>query len=266
MRKFVGFLGLAPYGSDEIVLSTLACGVTAYTLFLIYGWLAVLPAIPFSIVIWFFRNPERKGVSDPDVLLSPADGTVTDIVELEESTFLGGRALRIGIFLSPFNVHVNRIPCAGTVLYTKYLAGDFLPAYNPKAPERNESISLGIETPEGVRLLVKQITGVLARRIVCEVQAGDSLTRGERYGMIKFGSRTEVYIPAAAYGTALVKIGDKVKGGETSFYRINLSATESAPDRNIPGAIISDENGSGHRVDRAEGQERERRPLSAQGH
>jgi phosphatidylserine decarboxylase len=128
---------------------------------------------------------------------------------------MGGRALRIGIFLSPFDVHVNRAPCEGTVEHLRYLAGEFLPAYNPKAPERNEAVELGLSTPAGMKILVKQITGVLARRIVCVVRPGAQLARGARYGMIKFGSRTEIYVPLDAGLSPAVKIGDRVRGGET---------------------------------------------------
>ena len=221
MRRVLRHLGLAQYGGDELVLAILACGSAAYALSLACGWLALLPSVPFGIVLWFFRDPERQGTGTPDIFFSPADGTVTDIVEVDEPEFIRGRALRIGIFLSPFNVHVNRVPCDGTVHFIKYKAGEFLPAYNSQAPERNESVSLGLETPAGTRLLVKQITGVLARRIICETHHGEILARGQRYGMIKFGSRTELYIPVSTPVSQIVRVGDKVKGGQTPFIRIS---------------------------------------------
>lgn len=210
-------LGLAEYGADELFLCALGCGGAAYLLTWIYVWLAILPLIPFGIVLWFFRDPDRRGNEPENTMLSPADGTVTDVLEVDEPDFIGGRALRIGIFLSPFDVHVNRSPCAGTVRYSKFKAGEFLPAYNPKAPERNESISLGLEMAHGVRIVVKQISGVLARRIICKTHPGDPLARGQRYGMIKFGSRTELYVPLTAEPKSLVKVDDKVRGGETPF-------------------------------------------------
>lgn len=213
-------LGLAPYGGDEFLIALIACGAAAYALSLVHPLLAISPAVPFAIVVWFFRDPDRSGPADEDILISPADGTVTDIEEIEEPDFIGGRAKRIGIFLSPFNVHVNRTPCEGAVRLVKYKAGDFLPAYNPKAPEKNESISLGLETPKGLRLIVKQVTGVLARRIVCEAREGETLARGQRYGMIKFGSRTEVYVPLGAFEACLVQLGDKVKGGQTPICKV----------------------------------------------
>ena len=201
----------------------MACAASALLLAqLPYPQFALLPLIPLAIVVWFFRDPERFGTQEPAVLLSPADGTVTDIEEVDEPEFIQGRALRIGIFLSPLNVHVNRVPCDGTVQWVKFRAGEFLPAYNPQAPQRNESIALGLETPGGLRIIVKQVTGVLARRIICEAQAGDTLCRGQRHGMIKLGSRTELYIPISARPAALVKVGDKVKGRESSCGKVTI--------------------------------------------
>jgi len=211
---------MAVWGGDELFIAFLACGASSLALFeWVHPFTALLPLIPFAIVVQFFRDPNRNGTPDPDILLSPADGTVSDIVELDQAAYIGGRALRIGIFLSPFNVHVNRTPCAGRVEYIKFVAGEFLPAYNPEAPTRNESCAMGLVTPEGLRLVVKQITGVLARRIVCDSGHGETLERGERYGMIKFGSRTELYIPVGAVNSVLVKVGDKVRGGESELCR-----------------------------------------------
>ena len=130
---------LAEYGADEFLLALLACAAAACALRLLNPWLALLPLFPFAVVVWFFRDPERRAPDDPELLVAPADGTVTDIEEVDEPAFIGGKALRIGIFLSPFNVHVNRAPCAGVVRYLDYKAGEFLPAYNPAAPQRNEA-------------------------------------------------------------------------------------------------------------------------------
>lgn len=230
MRTF----GLAEYGGDELLICLIAClGAAASFYRWVHPLTAIVPLIPLAIVFWFFRDPNRKGNAPDDVMLSPADGTVTDIIEVDEPDFIGGRALRIGIFLSPFNVHVNRSPCAGTVRYSKFKAGEFLPAYNPQAPERNESCSLGLELGNGTRVIVKQITGVLARRIICEAHSGGLLARGQRYGMIKFGSRTELYIPLTAGPKSLVKVDDKVRGGETPFCSIRLATenTENTEER-----------------------------------
>lgn len=216
MRKLMRLFHMAEYGWDELLLALTAAGISGYLLWHLVDWrvsLVVLP--PLAIVIWFFRDPNRTGPADTSLLLSPADGTVTDITKLDEPDFIRGKALRIGIFLSPLNVHVNRTSCAGTVEFVKFTHGEFLPAYNPEAPTRNESCALGMLTPQGKRVMLKQITGVLARRIVCEAKAGDKLERGERYGMIKFGSRTELYLALADGPSARVKVGDKVRGGET---------------------------------------------------
>lgn len=224
-------IGLTPYGGDEFLIATVACGSAGVALGLIHPALAVIPLVPFGIIVWFFRDPDRTGDATEHVLLSPADGTVTDIVEVEEASFIGGKATRIGIFLSPFNVHVNRTPCSGTVRHVEFKAGEFLPAYNPEAPTRNESCSLGLERGDGIKLLVKQITGVLARRIVCPAKNGDVLARGERYGMIKFGSRTELYIPVGTLGMVSVKLGDKVVGGQTPIATLQTAAAGQAASR-----------------------------------
>jgi phosphatidylserine decarboxylase len=213
-------LGLAEYGGDELLLATIACGFAALALSRLHPLLSLIPAVPLAIVVWFFRDPNRSNDCSADVLLSPADGTVSDIVELDEPHFIAGRALRIGIFLSPFNVHVNRSPGDGTVRIVQYRSGEFLPAYNPQAPERNESATLGMVLDNGLRIVVKQITGILARRIICEAEAGDTLSRGQRYGMIKFGSRTELYVPVEALRETAVKIGDRVVGGATPLCRV----------------------------------------------
>jgi phosphatidylserine decarboxylase len=220
MRRLMRLFGMAEYGWDELLLALLAGGLLSLTLRLTLGWpFAFVPLPLVGIVVWFFRDPNRSGDSDPATLLSPADGTVADLVEVEEPDFIGGKALRIGIFLSPLNVHVNRAPCDGAVRFVRFKSGEFLPAYNPQAPERNESASLGLQLEDGRKIMVKQITGVLARRIVCESREGTMLRRGERYGMIKFGSRTELYVPLAYAPQAAVKLGDKVRGGETVLCR-----------------------------------------------
>jgi phosphatidylserine decarboxylase len=228
-------LGLAEYGGDELLIALIACGLAAAALARLHPLLAIIPLVPLAIVVWFFRDPERSNNCADEIMLSPADGTVSDIGEVEEPKFIGGRAIRIGIFLSPFNVHVNRSPCAGTVRSVEYLKGEFLPAYNPKAPERNESTALGLELANGLRVVVKQITGILARRIICEVETGEGLSRGQRYGMIKFGSRTELYVPIEAMGETYVKVGDTVVGGQTPLCKVRApqKPEETADQENV---------------------------------
>lgn len=185
--------------------------------------LAALAAIPAAFglfVLSFYRDPERSGPDDPALLLSPADGTVTDIVEVEEPLYLRGRALRVGIFLSPLNVHVNRAPLAGTVECVEHRPGKCLPATGPACIEQNASTLLGIAGEGGLRVAVRQVTGALARSIVCGVAPGARLGRGERYGMIKLGSRTELLVPVEVGFEPTVAIGQTVKGGETVLGRV----------------------------------------------
>ena len=206
---------LALYGGGSALL-----GGAALLLPPPFPWAAAVPFLFAGLVAWFFRDPERTIPTDPGILVSPADGTVADIETVDEPDFLGGKALRVGIFLSPLNVHVNRSPARGTVRHRAYRAGKFLAAYDRRAVEENEACALGIEceTPAGqppLRILVRQVVGVAARRIVCPVEPGRALERGERFGMIKFGSRTELWVPADAGFRCRVKIGDRVRGGST---------------------------------------------------
>jgi phosphatidylserine decarboxylase len=186
-----------------------------------YWLLGLLALLPLSgLLILFFRNPRRRVPMEPGVLVSPADGTVRDIEEVEESEFIRGPSIRIGVFLSVFDVHVNRSPAAGRVEWVSHRMGSHHDARDPAARRENESNSIGILRmdaggPEGVKLLVKQISGAIARRIVCPLKEGALVARGGLVGMIKYGSRTELYIPAASGAEVLVRVGDKVKGGST---------------------------------------------------
>jgi len=214
----------APWGTKELVLYGGGCAALGAGLVLAlpdpWCWTSLLPFTGASLVAWFFRDPERRIPEGPGLLVSPADGVVADIETVREPDFLGCDAVRVGIFLSPLNVHVNRSPARGTVRHRAYRAGKFLAAYDRRAVEENEACALGIEceAPAGrapVRVLVRQVVGVAARRIVCPVEPGRALERGERFGMIKFGSRTELWVPAAAGFACRVKVGDAVRGGST---------------------------------------------------
>lgn len=178
--------------------------------------------LPLAFSAWFFRDPERAIPAGPGILVSPADGRVTEISEVDEPEFIGGRAHKIGIFLSVFNCHVNRAPCAGRVAYLNYTPGEFLNAMNPQSSTRNESNYIGFADTEagGMNIGVKQIAGLIARRIVCARKAGDRVARGERLGMIKFGSRTELYVPAGRGFLAEVSVGQAVAGGRTILGRL----------------------------------------------
>lgn len=172
--------------------------------------------------LWFFREPERKPPSDPALAASPADGTVTLVDEVEEKQFFKRRMKRISIFLSVFDVHVNRAPITGEVLFTEGRGGLYLDARHPEASKLNESLFwvFGSKDRLDHAVAVKQITGAIARRIVPWAQLGESMERGERFGMIRFGSRTDLYLPLDA--EVLVSVGQKVKGCETAIAKMPL--------------------------------------------
>jgi phosphatidylserine decarboxylase len=163
-------------------------------------------------VAYFFRDPERSGERGDRLVIAPADGKVVLIQEVEEPTFMGGRAKRISIFMNVFNVHVNRYPVSGTVRYVKYNPGKFLNAAVEKSSLENEQMSVGIETG-GTRILVRQIAGLIARRIVTYGKEGDHVEQGERMGLIRFGSRVDVFLPLHAI--VRVKVGDMTIAGTT---------------------------------------------------
>ena len=161
-------------------------------------------------VAYFFRDPERTGARGDQVVIAPADGKVVLINEVDEPTFMGGRARRVSIFMNVFNVHVNRYPVTGVVRYVKHNPGLFLNAAAEKASAENEQSSVGIETPGG-RMLVRQIAGLIARRIVTYSKVGEAVTQGDRMGLIRFGSRVDVFLPLDA--TIQVKLGDLTIAG-----------------------------------------------------
>ncbi len=176
--------------------------------------LALIPMALLGFASLFFRDPERRIVAPPDAILSPADGRVMQVSDVFDNTYLGQQAIRVSIFLSLFNVHINRSPIAGRVVFVQHEKGRFRPAFNPKASVENERNRIGIEGDRG-RVLTTQIAGVMARRIDCWVKQGDLVEPGQRIGMIRFGSRTELLLPKAAV-EVVVQPGDKVKAGITT--------------------------------------------------
>ena len=205
----------------------------------------IILAIVLISVLLFFRDPYRPVPTDQNLLLSPADGRITDIEIVDENDFIGDLphpdvhrdrgTLRIGIFLSIFNAHINRAPCNAKVEKITYRQGAYKNAMNPKSGRVNESNNIGLartDSPQD-RLIVRQISGAIARRIVCEARQGQELASGEKFGMIKFGSRTELYVPARSDVKCLVQIGDKVKAGLTPlvrYERAELHGDQSCPD------------------------------------
>jgi phosphatidylserine decarboxylase precursor-related protein len=187
-------------------------------LYLGTGWAGVLPGLVLTLFcIFFFRNPERHFSASMGMVVAPADGRVMDIKTVFEDKYVHGNTVRVRIFLSIFNVHINRNPIEGQVELVKRVSGTYLPAYKNEASEKNVRNYLGIASAWG-KVLVVQITGIVARRLVCWVQVGDSLATGDRFGLIRFGSSTEVYLPKEA--TIMVQVGQKVKGGETIIARL----------------------------------------------
>jgi phosphatidylserine decarboxylase len=180
-------------------------------------WLSLLFLLLIFCTLAFFRDPDRATPADPNLIVAAADGTVTDIVEVDENEILKKRSRRIGIFLSIFDVHTNRAPIDGRIIYRQRRPGLCLDARRPECSEKNESMTWAFENSR-VTIVVRQLTGAIARRIVAWSQIGDELKKGDRFGMIRFGSRTEVYLPLAA--TVLVKVGDHVSGGLTIIARL----------------------------------------------
>jgi phosphatidylserine decarboxylase len=180
-------------------------------------WLLLPILLLFGYTIWFFRDPARTSPNDPNVVLASADGVVADIVEIEETEVLNARTRRVGIFLSVFDVHTNRAPMDGRIIYRRSHEGLCLDARHAECTTKNRAMTWAFENPQ-VILVVRQLTGMIARRIVGWSQVGDVLKRGEHFGMIRFGSRTEVYLPLDA--DILVKVGDRVCGGTSIIARL----------------------------------------------
>ncbi|MDW8263240.1 MAG: phosphatidylserine decarboxylase [Phycisphaerales bacterium] len=225
-------LRISKHGRREILIGTLVlllAGLALSRLFWPLG-LAVLPLWVWLIA--FFRDPERPIPTAPEALVSPADGTVTDIQTIEHDEHLGGPALRIGIFLSVFNVHVNRAPCDGVVSLLQYRKGRFVNALDhATASAENESNTIVLADRPGGRAIasVKQIAGLIARRIVCDLRLAQDVSRGQRIGLIKFGSRTELSVPMWRNPVASVRVGQKVRGAS------DVICTVVPMDRPVPG-------------------------------
>ena len=197
------------------ILAILA--VLAFVSCLFSVWLTLFFLFLILCTAAFFRDPERLASSEPNDVVAAADGTITEIVEIEEDEFLKTKTRRIGIFLSVFDVHTNRAPIDGRVVYRQHRPGLCLDARRRDSSEKNEAMTWAFQNSRGT-ILVRQLTGAIARRIVAWSNVGDELKKGDRFGMIRFGSRTEVYLPLAA--TVLVNVGDHVAGGSTIIARL----------------------------------------------
>jgi len=192
--------------------------LTAFAYWL-WPWLVILPGVLFLFILFFFRNPEREISKDEFMLVSPVDGVVMDVERVIEDQFLNGESIRVRIFLSIFNVHINRSPMSGEVVFRSYRPGQMIPAFKTHASEVNEKNYVGIQN-EHLQILVTQVTGFIARRIVCWVNKGDKVVKGERYGLIKFGSCSEIFVPTNV--EIMVSPGDKVRGGISVIGRVSV--------------------------------------------
>ncbi|MFO8013205.1 MAG: phosphatidylserine decarboxylase family protein [Phycisphaerae bacterium] len=211
---------LAKYGAAQILLfggvSLVGAAVTA----VVFWYVAPLFAAVFLFVLYFFRDPSRRVPEEAGVLVSPADGRVVEVAEVREDDFLHAETHKIAIFMSLLDVHVNRVPCDGRVEALVHMPGEYHNAATEAASRENEALALVLADVEGrTRILVRQVAGIVARRIVCDADEGDQLMRGRRYGMIKFGSRLEVFVPVEANFEPAVRMGQTVRGGETVLGR-----------------------------------------------
>jgi phosphatidylserine decarboxylase len=202
-----------PFAKEGIPFIAVPAGVTLLTGWLGWPIVACVGAVATLFCAWFFRNPARVVPQGPKLVVAPGDGKVIAIEEEFEPRYLKERSIRLTIFLNVFDVHINRVPCDGVIEDVQYQPGLFLVASKPEATLRNEQNAMMIKTPEGMKVLCVQVAGLIARRIVCWISPWDRAIRGERYGLIRFGSRMDTFLPM---GTKLrVAVGERVKGGET---------------------------------------------------
>ncbi|MFQ5465237.1 MAG: phosphatidylserine decarboxylase family protein [Thermodesulfobacteriota bacterium] len=196
-----------PFIAGALVLTLLA--------WLVGTWLFVSSLVLTVFVVSFFRDPERVIPADDAAIVSPADGRVIIVEKVFDDRILNDEAMKISIFMTVFNVHVNRVPASGRVVEIRYNPGKFLSANLDKASTENEQNAVVLETPSGKRLVFTQIAGLVARRIVCYAAEGGELVRGDRFGLIRFGSRLDVYLPIDC--TVTVKVGDRVSAGSSTL-------------------------------------------------
>lgn len=214
---------LSKYGTDNIiVMLAISVAIAAIAYFFVKSWpsyiLYTLAGLLALFTFWFFRDPDRSPsqeyVQAENILIAPSDGKVVEIVEEEENVYLKEKSTRISIFLSPLDVHVNRIPVKGKIEYFKYHPGEFLVAWHPKSSMKNEQTHIGLSSKYG-KVFFKQIVGVVARRLAWDINEGDSVDIAQKFGMMKFGSRMDIAVP---YGTEInVKVGDRTVAGESKL-------------------------------------------------
>ena len=216
---------ITKYGYDVYWTIAAGCLVLVVLSFLFiepraarYG-VTVVAALLLGFATNFFRDPDRTTPSQESAVISPADGKVIVVRNVPSPEFMDGDAIQVSIFMSPLDVHVNRNPVSGTVRYLRYVKGEYFAAFEDKASEKNEQMVVGIESVRG-KVLMKQIAGFVARRIVCPLKLNEHVVAGERFGMIKFGSRVDLFIPKTS--NVRVKVGDRTVAGETILATLGL--------------------------------------------
>lgn len=249
----------ARWGLAELQLMGYPLAALTAAAAVFYWPLAIPPAVVLILTVWFFRDPPRRVPPEPGLAVSPADGTIAEVVELEHDEFIGGPAVRIGVFLSIFNVHINRTPMRSRVIRLMYSPGLFLNAMRADSAIRNESLWIGLEEEAAPhrRMVVRQIAGLFARRIVCNLRPGEVIERGHKFGMIKLGSRTELTLPREAGLSIEVGVGQKVKAGSTIMARYepesqtgernaepeaSAGAASAHSDFQVPNSAFSEES------------------------
>ena len=214
---------LTKYGYSTLgIISIIAFIFISLSFFFNNGYLKailiIFPALFLLFSLYFFRDPDRTPPSRENVVVSPADGKVLFVKDVEDNKFINGKAKQVSIFMSPLDVHVNRIPITGKLDYLKYFSGDYIAAFEDKASDVNERAEFGITSKYG-KIFFNQVAGFIARRIIYEIKTGDSVFIGKRFGMIKFGSRVDVVVPFE--WQEKVRKDDKVKAGETILFEYN---------------------------------------------
>jgi phosphatidylserine decarboxylase len=212
---------LAKYGFRELIIFGVPCLIGIGASVVLFPWVIFIPLFFLAFLLNFFRDPERRTPQGAEYIIAPADGTVSHIVPVYEEHYLKCDATKVSIFMSVTNVHVNRVPLHGRVEYIKHTKGKFLDARDDECFRSNENNVMGLALVGGdLRIAVKQIAGKIAKRIVCACKIGDVFEQGQRFGMIKFGSRVEVFVPDSVTFEVMVKVGDKVTAGRTVLGKI----------------------------------------------
>lgn len=213
---------LAKYGLRELMIFGVPCMVGIGFSLMIFPWIVPVPVFILMFLLNFFRDPNREAPQGTGLVISPADGTVSHIVPVFEDNYLQCNTTKISIFMSVLNVHVNRMPVHGRVEFIKHTKGKFLDARDDECFRSNENNIMGLSlTGSHVKIAVKQIAGKIAKRIVCACRVGDVFKQGQRFGMIKFGSRVEVFVPNSVTFEIMVTVGEKVTAGKTVLGKIH---------------------------------------------